>query len=258
MGVAGDSSPKKRKRDDIDKSDPKLQEFLEVMGHPSKKSKDQGNQSGALRTGRSPSPPAVVEAGKSDDEYEDIPVRVSTSDLRTAAISEDVSENLRVNIDPPVKHTRDVADGETQQVGMAGTDDDWLRSKTSRLLDLVDPDDPGFPARLRGTASMNPPSVVEVSTPVTTEEAQGKLSDVMDEPQERPGRAASSEDTADLIRETSRLFLRNLSYTTTEDDIRDHFSSFGHLDEVRKVPSTFPTTTFNDEPLIGTSYAISI
>jgi len=228
------------------------------MGHPSKKSKDQGNQSGALRTGRSPSPPAVVEAGESDDEYEDIPVRVSTSGLRTAAISEDVSEDLRVDIDPPVKQTSDVPDGETQQVEMTGTDDEWLRSKTSRLLDLVDPDDPGFPAQLRGTASMNPPAAVEGSTPVAAEEAQRKFSNVMDEPREKPERAASSEDPADLIPGTSRLFLRNLSYTTTEDDIRGHFSSFGHLDEVRMDFSTFPPTTFNDEPLIGTSYAISI
>jgi len=44
--------------------------------------------------------------------------------------------------------------------------------------------------------------------------------------------AQDPESAISLIEKTSRLFLRNLSYTVTEDDVREHFAKFGTLEEV--------------------------
>src|SRR4051794_5130174 len=70
VGDRHDSSPKKRKHDDLDEANPKLQEFLEAFGHPAKKSRDLGTPNGALGSETLSTVEPVVEAGESDDEYE--------------------------------------------------------------------------------------------------------------------------------------------------------------------------------------------
>lgn len=45
----------------------------------------------------------------------------------------------------------------------------------------------------------------------------------------------SADDGSSSIAETGRLFLRNLPYSATEDDIRDLFSEYGELSEVHLV-----------------------
>jgi multiple RNA-binding domain-containing protein 1 len=44
--------------------------------------------------------------------------------------------------------------------------------------------------------------------------------------------AGSADATMDAIRESGRLFVRNLPYTATEDDLRTHFEKYGTLEEV--------------------------
>ena len=39
--------------------------------------------------------------------------------------------------------------------------------------------------------------------------------------------------TLEAIRSNGRLFVRNLPYTATEQDLRNHFAPFGALEEVR-------------------------
>ncbi|KAL2262164.1 hypothetical protein VTK26DRAFT_2275 [Humicola hyalothermophila] len=222
-----DDATKKRKRESLDEADPKLQEYLEVMGHPSKKPRDKDTlhdnlQSEPMQVLAS----AAMEAGESDDEYEDIPTR-----------SKQTSQGMpnQVNATPaPVTHDgasppppKDGPGRTVPQVSTDATDDDWLRSRTNRLLDLVDPDDPSFSARAAPPASVAPAA----SEPQEQPHADGATNaEVSGEP--RPDRSESSEDAIEQISKTSRLFLRNLSYTATEDDIREHFSKFGELEEV--------------------------
>ncbi|KAL8236003.1 hypothetical protein R6Q59_017084 [Mikania micrantha] len=52
--------------------------------------------------------------------------------------------------------------------------------------------------------------------------------DDVDEP------SSSLEDEDDVL-QTGRLFVRNLPYTATEDDLRDHFSKFGSMPQVHLV-----------------------
>lgn len=53
-----------------------------------------------------------------------------------------------------------------------------------------------------------------------------------------------------LILSTGRLFLRNLPFVTTESDLRDHFSPFGHLESVH-----LPVSPKTGEPL-GTAFIL--
>ncbi|KAK0631799.1 hypothetical protein B0T14DRAFT_468014 [Immersiella caudata] len=228
VGGGDDSSQKKRKRDNLDEADPKLQEFLEVMGHPAKRSRGQGTLNGALESEAVSLTTPVIEAGESDDEYEDIPARQHNPDPKEASLPDKVIDVPQLDSDAAVAQPPDVTIGEVPHVAGAGTDDDWLRSRTSRLLDLVDPDDPGFAARLSAAIPAAIP-VTEVPSVVIEEGPQGGAGDRIDEKMPKP---TSSDDPAEMVRRTRRLFLRNLSYTATEDNIREHFTRFGELEEV--------------------------
>ncbi len=245
---------KKRKRDDVDAADPKLQEFLEVMGHPAKKSRDQVGLVDGLERGPAPLMPAVLETGESDDEYEEIPARsskpvpaMSVDDGETSA-APDTTAAIPV-LQPPDVTVRDVP-----QVAADAADDDWLRSRTNRLLDLVDPDDPAYTAR--------PIAVVPAaeSATVPAQQSQADVADTPDAPEEASPHDQGSDRPAEMAQDASRLFLRNLSYQVTEDDIREYFSKFGALEEVshQQIFSCFPNFAPYDEPQIGTSYAKGI
>ena len=255
-----DDGSKKRKREAVDEADPKLQEYLEVMGHPAKKSRDNGE---AIGGGLQPEltavlPSALLEAGESDDEYEDVPRRPSqrpaqgASAHASATPAPPVADGEILAPAPPDQPARDAP-----QVSADATDDDWLRSRTSRLLDLVDPDDPGFSAR--------PPSSIPAAT--TTAEQQeaphdGTSAHAIGMGEDGPGPAGpeSAEDIAKLVEKTSRLFLRNLSYAVTEDDVRKYYGKFGNLEEVSisRFICAFTARLLHDEPLIGTAYTTGI
>ncbi|KXX80433.1 Multiple RNA-binding domain-containing protein 1 [Madurella mycetomatis] len=222
-----DANPKKRKRQAPDEADPKLQEYLEVMGHTTKKPRGKEAVGGIIQSDMTSAvPPAVLEAGESDDEYEDIPARPLKTPVRTdpthagtlAAPLEDGEPAMPA---PPGEPAR-----EAPRVPADATDDDWLRSRTSRLLDLVDPDDPEFSARSA------PPVPDAVPASEMQEQSDDGPAANADEPNEATSKGESHEDDVALVLKTSRLFLRNLSYTVTEDDIREHFGKFGNLEEV--------------------------
>lgn len=201
------------------------------MGHPPKRSRDASTLKGALESETFSTVAPVIEAGESDDEYEDIPAflpqstlpQVSIPDKAINAHQRDVE---RVPVPPP-----DATIGEIPQVAESGTDDDWLRSKTSRLLDLVDPDDPGFTTRLSAAVPASIP--VRQPSPTVVEDApQGDASGTSSTQVAGRPQPGGLDDPAELVQRTCRLFLRNLNYTATEDDISEHFSAFGNLNEV--------------------------
>ncbi|KAL2137917.1 hypothetical protein VTI28DRAFT_7843 [Corynascus sepedonium] len=228
-----DENSKKRKREALDEADPKLQEYLEVMGHPVKKPRD-GEVIGTDNHA-DPGPavfPAVFEAGESDDEYEDIPSLNPNGPAQGASARVETVATSVPDGESPTPATKDVPAREVPQVSADATDDDWLRSRTNRLLDLVDPDDPGFAARAAS-------SVVATTTPQTSESKEpkhtGTTADVDGQDEQNQSASVATEDAEDVtkqVEKTRRLFLRNLSYTVTEDDIREHFSKFGALEEV--------------------------
>jgi multiple RNA-binding domain-containing protein 1 len=108
---------------------------------------------------------------------------------------------------------------ENQAEVVAQSDSDWLRGKTSRLLDLVEDD---------GAARQRPSKEAVRISPI---------SDV-------PAKAAEQEDATDVERQelseqtatvsvpNARLFVRNLPFDTREEDLRAAFSAYGRISEV--------------------------
>jgi multiple RNA-binding domain-containing protein 1 len=186
----------------------------------------------------------AVPEGESDDEYEQIPSRKEKS-RRTESFQ--VKPDLAAQQSPPREKkaedggdTSEVpggknvegVDSEMTDLGVSAkntTDDDWLRSRTNRLLDLVDPDDleSGAVSSLaEGTAKQDtendalpPHSSAEVTPDAVVQVATSE--------------ETATEDNVHAISRTSRLFARNLPYSATEDDIRETFEKFGTLQEVR-------------------------
>lgn len=243
-----DSSSKKRKRDEPQASDPKLREFLQVM-----KTGGEGALEDAANAhqadGASAIPAAAVPEEDSDDEYEQIPTRREKQRRIEAPEKAPTSESLaprpRESPGSADVHMQTPADEETaessetkqkdlEQPAVVAEDDDWLRSRTNRLLDLVDPDDlertPAQGPAIQETGHTQGGDVVNSSqaNPSVEDETEAE------EPAfEASGGEAPKDDSLEAIRRTSRLFVRNLPYSATEEDLRESFERFGALEEVR-------------------------
>lgn len=183
----------------------------------------------------------LVPEGASDDEYEHVPARkqkpsgVSSptrgSHLARLAPSRngDADGKRPITDSQGTGEVNDPAAEDRKDPTAEATDHDWLRSRTSRLLDLVDPDD-------LTTDGMPRP---EDGAPTQDMEAEGKTAHSSDEMTHDAADGVTGpppdtgEDAADAISRTSRLFVRNLPYSATEDDVRDTFEKFGALQEVR-------------------------
>ncbi len=199
--------------------------------------------------------------GNLEEEEEDAVEIAPTNDNDTAApASEDEEEyqplpskkkfkSVRSNLPTPssdeteMHSTKNIQDGNDDvgkdQVESSGgrvSDADWLRSRSSRLLDLTDDID---------SHMADKPQVLEttnVGDAMNNEEETHNG----DEPDEEPSDALSAEDennaleksqaeheaAIETITQHRRLFVRNLPYSVTEQDLREHFVSFGDIQEV--------------------------
>ncbi|CAD6442010.1 0fbafa87-aeb1-4364-8fe7-12425297d976 [Sclerotinia trifoliorum] len=226
----------KRKRSDIDTADPKLQEFLEVM-QPASKSNSNMWKAGAMDDDIE-EPPTKLQAievpeGESDNEYQSVPSKLkkaptkpldpqepaaAPAPIATAITSDNANPTDEVMID-------------TSSNNVQATDDDWLRSHTSRLLDIVDPED-----IISKTQNLDVKNVEEVNAeeaepnPPVEDMVVDAESEAIEEQPENP--PSELDATIETIRASGRLFVRNLPYSATEDDLRKHFEQYGALEEI--------------------------
>ncbi|OLN84359.1 Multiple RNA-binding domain-containing protein 1 [Colletotrichum chlorophyti] len=234
-----DGSKKKRKREDLDESDPKLLEFLQVM-QPGKHSTNE--ISDAMNPAAVEEKKKLLQDGESDDEYEAIPSRPEKRQMREAPKGDQPPEPLPEKDEamPDAAPVPELTpDGPQDQATVAptdaaATDDDWLRSRTNRLLDLVDDEElPQPPAQRDSGETVG-------NTPATHKEEpaaspQNTKTETQGEPvpeDAAPSEKVEENDALATIRRTCRLFVRNLAYTVNEDDLRAHFEQFGELEEV--------------------------
>lgn len=129
-------------------------------------------------------------------------------------------------------------DAEAAEEAGPVSDADWLRSKTSRLLGLLDEDE---------QAEFQQQKVEEpTESPLhSNDESRNAAIDNI-----APQTATNDDDAAqttpaedqniDLIRASTRLFVRNLAYDTTEADLQPLFAPFGKPEEVGALPSFVP------------------
>ena len=259
----------KRKREVLaeDGSKPRLQEFLEVMQPPSKSKIWENQDTPISLVSAQPIPKAdntVTPEAQSDDIYEHVPKKRKKE--------RKIEGGNMVPADPPAPVNGAGVDVKTvpsdhdlfQETTLeplkkssAASDADWLRSRTSRLLGLVDDDDVQ-PTALPEDAATEKTGLSEVPELVT----EGSLSDASlqtDEEIEVEGAIFENEAAGN-----GRLFVRNLTYTTTEEDLRRHFEDGGHgtIEEVSPGLTVWLSAVFNCIPvmniLIGTSYAMRV
>ncbi|KAI0405802.1 MRD1-like protein [Xylaria palmicola] len=248
-GEQPESSAKKRKRDALNESDPKLQEFLNVM----QASKISANKLHGHEMDSVLEPPAkkvaASDEAESGDEYQSLPTRPSKRATTPPKLipqspkrSQPVATSISSSIDEPTS-ANEPMEATEQSVPHASTgaqdadDDDWLRSRTNRLLELVNEDDI-FPVRSQPAVS-NPANQQAFETKNTI--CVDAVEVEKDAPHVEEDDADNDVDTQDAatldaIRKTSRIFCRNLPYDATAEDLRAHFQKFGEVEEVH-IPS---------------------
>ena len=272
--AANDDKKKRKYGSALDEgSSTKLQEFLEVMQPPSK-SKIWQNQAAATQDVTN-STIVILERGKngarSDEEYEPVPKK-----LKNEGESEGKTQLLEppnTEADPPqseeaTKRARIEIEADRQELSdalPAASDADWLRLRTSRLLGLVDDDN-----ALDREASPEHEEVHQKVTQSMVEEA--KSSGGADERIQMNHEASEANETAvaspspeleDRKISNGRLFVRNLTYTVTEEELRQHFAAgaYGTIEEVGcSMYNTNSISSFDLVMiiLIGTAYAMHV
>jgi len=228
----------KRKREaqeGTESTDPKLQEFLQVM-QPRSKTK-RTNDFQLAGPGNTPqATEAVVEndADASDGEYQSLQANMKPPKELGPSIKprQPVSDILQSQNGVSAKTTSDEPPNSTDTIKASAptSDADWLRSKTSRLLGLNDEetdapeneDDRNYTDAEPATQNIHPQRT-----------AQMQEDNPAHQPEEQQEETPTVDEIEQKIQASARLYLRNLSYAVTEDDLRTRFAEFGDLQEVR-------------------------
>ncbi|KAI1324829.1 MRD1-like protein [Xylariaceae sp. FL0255] len=237
-----DTKSKKRKLDDLNEPDPKLKEFLSVM----QSSKSTANRVHGHMAEETEEPPtkiaAVVPADdESGDEYQSMPTRLKKLPPSEPQVPQAVVHSKNA-LAQATQHPRDevrpsnnsmeedepVEAIPANAIQVVGTDDDdWLRNRTNRLLDLVDEDDSPSMSQNEGVPSNQQELPSESDERDNSDDKNDPI------PEESP---EIRDSVIDAIGKTSRIFIRNLSYLATAEDLRSHFEQYGEIEEVH-VPS---------------------
>ncbi|KAL2431725.1 Multiple RNA-binding domain-containing protein 1 [Exophiala dermatitidis] len=106
------------------------------------------------------------------------------------------------------------------------SDTDWLRGKTSRLLDLVEQEGQDSHTALDNAL------VTNETVPHVVEDAAGSEDKANSDAEARTG------STATVSIPNARLFIRNLPFDAKEGDLRKTFAPFGRVSEVHIVTDT--------------------
>ena len=222
----------------------KLNEFLEAMQPPSKSRiwEDQavtGTQNLAEPVSNVSSVHAV--ADRADEVYEPVPKRQKKSHEISPRIHQsDKPVPSEKELNTESAKTSSTEEAEAAQSSLdpvaAQSDADWIRSRTSRLLGLVDENDDHVPNTLADENHMPEFTRVKQSkqlVPGNTFDASAQAEqDACEDDATTEGVPSSGVQGEPMA--NGRLFLRNLTYSTTEDDLRELFmgGNYGAIEEV--------------------------
>lgn len=249
--LAEAGTKRKRENETEGQDDTKLKEFMDVMKQKSKK-KGWENEVEDIAVPPHEGDVQAVAKGQedqSDEEYEAVPKKSKRArvepDAQPRPSSRDASNN-----DPPEqvdakKDDSAVEEGQEDEDGSpkpTTSDADWARSKTSRLLGLLD-DDEEEESHL-AEASVDSDLDEEVAEKGASR-GQGSApeSSMPTPPSDDKADEVESEKVvnADIetVRSSMRLFVRNLPYDVKEEDLEAEFASYGNLEEVRRFEFSF-------------------
>jgi len=194
--------------------------------------------------------------GESDSEYENVPKKAKSTAAGKSVqqpLASEPAVNTAMDVDDPAataavkQDDMQQEDATTNIVSTTVSDDDWLRSRTSRLLGLAENDDDDAQTAPAPTTSLPPVQPVEAES-----EFGGFEDDPSTNDKATPvsaGDAGSTDlvpvnELEEKIRQSQRLYIRNLSYQVKEDTLRETFDGFGNLDEVSQVFLSSPQAFF--------------
>ncbi|GBF62397.1 multiple RNA-binding domain-containing protein [Trichophyton mentagrophytes] len=213
----------KRKRDTQDtEEDEKLQEYLTAMQPPTKSRT--WADSGAIPTAHQEQSPAIDAAEEPTEDKDDTEMH----NVETAVIDIPVTQ--------PGTTSNDVdAVNANEENPVQQNDDDWLRSKTSRLLGLLDDEDEMAAETWKGKPSEDARDKPPVPAKTSSTKAAAEEEESVPEP--------PPDANIESIRLTGRLFIRNLPYNASEDDLNAAFSRFGKIEETHVATDTRHSTS---------------
>ncbi|KAF3447845.1 hypothetical protein FNV43_RR08551 [Rhamnella rubrinervis] len=215
-----------------DNDDPQLQEFLQVM-QPRVKSKLWANDTSVT--------PASIEHGK-------------VSQKQTQTKKESVEKSVSVNMESDeIDKMEDGSDGQvakaSQNLVHADVSDmdyfksrvkkDWSDSDSSNSDDGDNDDDDGLINRgpkgevVQERTPNGQHNTLNNDIPEQEERDEGPHGD--SEVHDQGKTSSSLEDEKEKVLETGRLFVRNLPYTATEEELEELFSKFGTVSEAHLV-----------------------
>jgi len=231
----------KRKREELPKDkkdDTKLNEYLGLMTAPSKTKTWRDGELPMLQDPKLKIKDAMDPTGSAPiSTVDEQPV---AEDNHAKRVKQDAAPQIvqEPSIQADAEQDTMMADSNAPPAG--ASDLDWMRSRTSRLLGLVEDDD-----EEDEVANTRPKSASPVISDHASRyksgsifEPEGDNQDQDNEPQTSALPTVEIEAvTADVaaIQASGRLFLRNLAYTVTEEELRTCFSPFGTLEEVSKI-----------------------
>ncbi|KAJ5374183.1 Nucleotide-binding alpha-beta plait [Penicillium concentricum] len=247
----------KRKRDGENKSDPKLQEYLSLMGSSSK-TRTWANDDEMIKPSVDTVPVINQSAQEEEEELQELPSHPKKAKIEKApAVTEPEQPETMVvdKIEEEEAQETPEQDNSAEPEAEAApvSDADWLRSKTSRLLGLLDEEEQdefdqhkAVAPTTAPTRAASPPSSSGDKSPRRDEESRTaaiekiapNTTDV-----ENSTEATPVDPNIDLIRNSARLFLRNLAYDTTESDLQPIFERFGKIEEIHVAFDTRSTTS---------------
>jgi multiple RNA-binding domain-containing protein 1 len=255
-------NPMKRKREGPtqEEQDPKMQEFLNVM-RPKSKTKSWANGEGVdgpsvQQTSEDASVPVVIAEEASDDEYETVPKKMkvrTTPERQTSTATETQVSNKSLPEQPEQSASAPAISDEpsaeqAESSQRAVSDADWARSKTSRLLGLLDDDEEAEAAAATKPATAEPESRNEMlQNDNFADRNHEEHSEARDSGEQDAPPTANDDDSdskpvdtdIETARKTMRLFVRNLPYDVTSEALEAEFAPYGNLEEVRACLSFF-------------------
>ena len=228
-----DDEKRKRKREGLaeSKGKPKLQEFLEVMRPPSKSNiwENQDaeiSQKAALPISMVKGDVArVAQSGEDHEHLVKKRKKEKPSEERDAVRAEPPVLVGMPRVEPKTVPSDCDLSREARKEPLAQasavSDADWLRSRTSRLFGLMDDDDVQVTA-LAEDAPTEKANLSEVSE-LVKDDSVSNASVQTDEDLDIEGAILENNSV-----DNGRLFVRNLTYTITEKDLRRHFEDQGY------------------------------
>lgn len=179
----------------------------------------------------------LVDEDHSDEEYEAIHTKRNVKSQMIPSEVNDSQNHTIIETQCPVTEGPNYAEAvqlenTVECVNPTISDEDWIRSRTSRLLGLEDDDD-----ALAARALPNNMARISADVPSHGRSEKQQSSDASVQSSEEPQQASDDKGAPvapALEGQIKRLFIRNLVYTVSEDALRGLFESqsCGDIEEV--------------------------